>query len=66
MARQAWSASGSRLLVPLMIAALALLVLRLVPLPVEHVFVVVFTAVLIAAAVSPAATALQRIRIPRR
>jgi predicted PurR-regulated permease PerM len=36
-----------------------------VPLPIEHVFVVIFTAILLAAAVSPAADAMQRYHVPR-
>ncbi len=56
---------GLRVLVPLAVVVLLLLALRLVPLPLEHTFVVLFTAVLLAAAVTPAADALQRFHVPR-
>lgn len=56
---------GARLLTPLLVMVLALAALRLLPLPLEHVFVVIFTAVVLASAVSPAATALERYRVPR-
>jgi predicted PurR-regulated permease PerM len=56
---------GQRVLVPLASVVLVLLALRLIPLPLEHAFVVLFTAVLLAAAVTPAADALQRFRVPR-
>src|SRR5215208_3043850 len=56
---------GTRLLTPLLVIVLVLLALRLLPLPLEHVFVTIFTAVLLAAAVAPAADALEKYRIPR-
>src|SRR4051794_14915829 len=58
-------APGARWVTPLVVVALVLLILRLVPLPLEHVFVVLFTAILLASAVSPAASAMERYRIPR-
>src|SRR5262249_35571930 len=58
---------GLRVLVALGIVALALHILQLLALPfrLEQVFIVAFTAVLIAAAVAPAASALERRRVPR-
>lgn len=58
---------NARTLSWLLIVALVLIILRLVALPLrlESVFLVGFTAVLIAAAVAPAATALERRRVPR-
>jgi predicted PurR-regulated permease PerM len=56
---------GARLLTPLLVVVLILLALRLLPLPLEHVFVTIFTAVLLAAAVAPAADALEKYHIPR-
>lgn len=56
---------GARLVTPLIVVVLVLAIMRLLPLPVEHVFVVIFTAILIAAAVSPAADALERFHVPR-
>ena len=56
---------GARLLSPLLIIVLILAAIRLAPVPVEYVFVVVFTAVVLAAAVSPVAAELERYHIPR-
>lgn len=58
---------GVRVLVALAIVALALRILQLLALPfrLEQVFIVLFTAVLIAAAVAPAASVLERRRVPR-
>ncbi|MBI2759802.1 MAG: AI-2E family transporter [Chloroflexi bacterium] len=56
---------GARLLTPLLVVVLVLLTLRLLPLPLEKVFVTIFTAILLAAAVSPAADALEKYHIPR-
>lgn len=56
---------GARLVVPMFVVALGLVILRLLPLPLRDVFVVLFTAILLASAVSPAATALEKYRIPR-
>jgi predicted PurR-regulated permease PerM len=50
---------------PLGALILFLVLLHLSPLPLKHVFIVVFTAVLLAAAVSPAARFLSRYHIPR-
>ena len=54
-----------QLLPPLAVVALVLLILRLIPLPLEQVFVVLFTAVLLAAAVTPAADFFEQFRVPR-
>jgi predicted PurR-regulated permease PerM len=59
------SIPGTRWVVPLLVLVLVLLVLRLLPLPLEHVFVVIFTAILLASAVSPAASALEKYHVPR-
>jgi len=58
---------GRQLLVVLAIVAVALHILQLLALPfrLEQVFVVVFTAILLACAVAPAARALERWRLPR-
>lgn len=56
---------GVRLLVPLMIVALVLAILRMLPLPLEQVFIVAFAAILLASAVAPAASALERHHVPR-
>jgi predicted PurR-regulated permease PerM len=56
---------GLWLLVPLTIIVLVLVALRLLPLPLEQVFIVVFTAILLASAVAPLASALERYHIPR-
>jgi predicted PurR-regulated permease PerM len=58
---------GIRVLVGLGIVALALHIVQLVALPfrIEQLFIVIFTAVLLAAAVAPAAEALERRHIPR-
>lgn len=50
---------------PLASLSLAIVLLRLSPLPLKHVFIVLFTAVLLAAAVAPAARYLERYRVPR-
>ncbi|HZU75310.1 MAG TPA: AI-2E family transporter, partial [Dehalococcoidia bacterium] len=56
---------GIRWLAALGIVVLALLAGRLVPVPLEHIAVVLFAAVVIAAAIAPVATFFQRGRIPR-
>lgn len=56
---------GGRTIRALVVIALVLVILRLLPLPLEHVFVVVFTAIVLASAVAPAASALERYHIPR-
>ena len=50
---------------PLASLALAIVLLRLSPLPLKHVFIVLFTAILLAAAVAPAARYLEQYRVPR-
>jgi len=50
---------------PLGALTLFLVLLHLSPLPLKHVFMVVFTAVLLSAAISPAARLLARYRVPR-
>ncbi len=55
----------SRWIPPLAVIALILWILRLAPLPLEQVFVALFTAILLASAVSPLAGKLQRYKVPR-
>jgi len=50
---------------PLGALLLVIVLLRLSPLPLKHVFTVLFTAVLLAAAVAPAARVMTRYRVPR-
>lgn len=50
---------------PLGALIMVLVLLRLSPLPLKHVFIVLFTAVLLAAAVAPAARFFTRFNIPR-
>jgi predicted PurR-regulated permease PerM len=56
----AGTSTTQKLIGPLLVVVLVLLILRLTPLPLRHIFLVVTTAVLIAAAVSPVASALHR------
>ncbi len=58
-------AFSQRAVWPLGALIMVLVLLRLSPLPLKHVFIVLFTAVLLAAAVAPAARFLTRFRIPR-
>lgn len=57
--------SSRRLVWPLGALLLAVELLRVLPLPLKHVFIVLFTAVLLAAAVAPAARILARRGVPR-
>jgi predicted PurR-regulated permease PerM len=56
---------GLRALVLLAVVALVLLIPHLLAAPLRHVLLVLITAVVVAAAVSPAATALHRHHVPR-
>lgn len=56
---------SQRIVWPLGALTLILVLLHLSPLPLKHVFIVLFTSILIAAAVSPAARYFARYRIPR-
>src|SRR5947209_5638858 len=58
-------AFSQRAVWPLGALIMVLVLFRLSPLPLKHVFIVLFTAVLLAAAVAPAARFLTRYRIPR-
>jgi len=58
-------AFSQRVVWPLGALVLTLLLLRLSPLPLKHVFIVLFTSVLLAAAVAPPARFLARYRVPR-
>lgn len=58
-------AYSQRIVWPLGALILIILLLRLSPLPLEHVFIVLFLSILIAATVSPAAHYFSRYRIPR-
>jgi predicted PurR-regulated permease PerM len=58
-------AFSRRAIWPLATALLVVVLLRFVPLPWKHVFVVLFTAVLLAAAVAPAARFMTRYHVPR-
>src|SRR6476659_3674358 len=49
----------------LLIVVTAVILMRVVPLPFQHIFIVLFTAILLACAVSPAATRLHRWGVPR-
>src|SRR5690348_3601267 len=57
--------SSRRLVWPLGALLLAVELLRVLPLPLKHVFIVLFTAVLLAAAVAPAARILAGRGVPR-
>jgi predicted PurR-regulated permease PerM len=57
--------ASKRIVWPLGALLLFVELLRLLPLPLKHVFIVLFTAVLLAAAVAPAARYMTRYRIPR-
>ena len=49
----------------LVTAFAAVILLRIVPLPFKHIFIVLFTAILLASAIAPAATRLERYHVPR-
>jgi predicted PurR-regulated permease PerM len=56
---------SQRIVWPLGALILVLVLLRLSPLPLKHVFTVLFTAILVASAISPASRRLARYGIPR-
>jgi predicted PurR-regulated permease PerM len=58
-------AVSQRIVWPLGALVLTLVLLQLSPLPLKHVFIVLFTSILLAAAVAPPAHYLARYRIPR-
>jgi predicted PurR-regulated permease PerM len=57
--------ASQRAIWPLGTIILILVLFRLLPLPLEHAFVIFFTSILLAAAVSPAAKTMARYRVPR-
>jgi predicted PurR-regulated permease PerM len=58
-------AFSQRIVWPLGALVLTLVLLQLSPLPLKHVFIVLFTSILLAAAVAPPAHYLARYRVPR-
>jgi predicted PurR-regulated permease PerM len=49
----------------MLVVVLAVVMVRVIPLPYKHIFIVVFTAILLASAIAPAATTLERYHVPR-
>ena len=58
-------ALSQRLVWPLGAIILTLILLRMLPVPLKHVFTVIFTAILLAATISPAAQFMSRFHVPR-